>query len=71
MEGMSDNTTQRKALRQLEDEPADERLAYYRKPFMVLWAAVQEASSELPDEYSPPTGLTQHWFGERHRQAAA
>ena len=52
MEGMSDNTTQRKALRQLEDEPADERIAYYRKPFMVLWAAVQEASSELQDDYS-------------------
>lgn len=44
---MSDNTTQRKALQQLESEPSEERIAYYRKPFMVLWAAIQEASSEL------------------------
>ena len=70
MEGMSDNTTQRKALRQLEDEPADERIAYYRKPFMVLWAAVQEASSELQDDYSLSPELSQLWVAERIRQVA-
>lgn len=67
---MSDNTTQRKALRQLEDEPADERIAYYRKPFMVLWAAVQEASSELQDDYSLSPELSQLWVAERIRQVA-
>ena len=42
---MSDNTTQRKALQQLESEPSEERIAYYRKPFMVLWAAIQEVQA--------------------------
>lgn len=65
-EGMSDNTTQRKALRQLEDEPADERIAYYRKPFMVLWAAVQ-ASSELQDDYS--LSLNYHSYGSPNASA--
>ena len=47
---MSDNTSQRKALQQLESESDYDRITYYQKPFMVLWAAVQEASSELQDE---------------------
>ena len=29
----------------------EDQIAYYRKPFMVLWAAVQEASSELEEDY--------------------
>ena len=51
MERMSDNTSQRKALQQLEGESDYDRITYYQKPFMVLWAAVQEASSELQDDY--------------------
>ena len=58
MERMSDNTSQRKALQQLESESDYDRITYYQKSFMVLWAAVQEASSELQDDYalSPRTG---------------
>lgn len=58
MERMSDNTSQRKALQQLEGESDYDRITYYQKPFMVLWAAVQEASSELQDDYvlSPRAG---------------
>ena len=65
---MSDNTTQRKALQQLESEPSEERIAYYRKPFMVLWAAIQEASSELQDDYTLSPELSQLWVGEQIRQ---
>jgi len=60
---MSDNTTQRKALQQLESEPSEERIAYYHKPFMVLWAAIQEASSELQDDYTLSPELSQLWVG--------
>ena len=66
---MSDNTTQRKALQQLESEPSEERIAYYRKPFMVLWAAIQEASSELQDDYTLSPELSQLWVGEQIRQS--
>ncbi len=65
---MSDNTTQRKALQQLGDESPDERMAYVRKPFMVLWAAVQEASSELQDDYSIAPDLAQLWVAEQIRR---
>lgn len=67
---MSDNTTQRKALQQLENEPPEERIAYYRKPFMVLWAAVQEASSELQDDYALSPELSQLWVAEQIRQVS-
>ena len=67
---MSDNTTQRKALQQLESEPSEERIAYYRKPFMVLWAAIQEASSELQDDYTLSPELSQLWVGEQIRQVS-
>ena len=67
---MSDNTTQRKALQQLESEPSEERIAYYRKPFMVLWAAIQEASSELQDDYTLSPELSQLWVGEQIRQGS-
>ncbi len=67
---MSDNTTQRKALQQLESEPSEERIAYYRKPFMVLWAAIREASSELQDDYTLSPELSQLWVGEQIRQVS-
>ncbi|HAK71626.1 transcriptional regulator [Bifidobacterium sp. UBA6881] len=67
---MSDNTTQRKALRQLEDEPAEERIAYYQKPFMVLWAAVQEAASELQDDYALSPELAQLWVADQIRRVS-
>lgn len=70
MDPMSDNTTQRKALQQLEDEPCQERIAYYRKPFMVLWAAVQEASSELQDDHALSPELAQLWVAEQLRQVS-
>lgn len=63
---MSDNTTQRKALQQLESEPSEERIAYYRKPFMVLWAAIQEASSELQDDYTLSPELSQLWLASKY-----
>ena len=34
MERMSDNTSQRKALQQLESESDYDRITYYQKPFM-------------------------------------
>ena len=61
MERMSDNTSQRKALQQLESESDYDRITYYQKPFMVLWAAVQEASSELQDDYVLSPELAQLW----------
>lgn len=64
--GTSDNTTQRKALQQLESEPSEERIAYYRKPFMVLWAAIQEASSELQDDYTLSPQSSQLWVGREY-----
>ncbi len=65
---MSDNTMQRKALQQLDGETREERMAYVHKPFMVLWAAVQEASSELQDDYSMAPDLAQLWVAEQIRQ---
>ena len=62
---MSDNTSQRKALQQLESESDYDRITYYQKPFMVLWAAVQEASSELQDDYALSPELAQLWVAEQ------
>ena len=67
---MSDNTTQRKALQQLESEPSEERIAYYRKPFMVLWAAIQEAASDVAEDYDLPADMAQLWVAEQMRQVA-
>ena len=38
---MSANGIDRKALEQLHAESMGEQASYYRRPFMVLWAAVQ------------------------------
>ncbi|WP_133120868.1 transcriptional regulator [Bifidobacterium anseris] len=65
---MSMNTVDRRALEQLDDEPLDEQISYYRKPFMVLWAAVQESSAELVEDYGMSPELAQLWVAERLRQ---
>ena len=44
---MSENTEIRSALESLAAEPLTEQIDYYRKPFMVLWAAIQEAASDV------------------------
>lgn len=67
---MSDNSTDRKALEALAGEPSQEQIAYYRKPFMVLWAAVQEASSELSEDYDLSPEMAQLWVAERMRQVS-
>lgn len=67
---MSDNTSQRKALQQLESESDYDRITYYQKPFMVLWAAVQEASSELQDDYALSPELAQLWVAEQIRKVS-
>lgn len=67
---MSENTNDRKALDALAGEPQAEQIAYYRKPFMVLWAAVQEASSELEEDYGLSADLAQLWVAERMRQVS-
>ena len=41
-----------------------------RKAFMVLWAAIQEASSELQDDYTLSPELSQLWVGEQIRQVS-
>lgn len=70
MERMSDNTSQRKALQQLESESDYDRITYYQKPFMVLWAAAQEASSELQDDYALSPELAQLWVAEQIRKVS-
>lgn len=67
---MFDNTSDRKALRLLEDEDAQEQIMYYSKPFMVLWAAVQEAASEVAEDYGLSSELSQVWVAERLRQVS-
>ena len=48
---MSENTEIRAALESLAAEPLSEQIDYYRKPFMVLWAAIQEAASGVAEDY--------------------
>ena len=48
---MSENTEIRSALELLAAEPLTEQIDYYRKPFMVLWAAIQEAASDVAEDY--------------------
>ena len=44
---MSANGIDRKALEQLHAESMEEQVSYYRRPFMVLWAAVQESALDF------------------------
>ncbi len=67
---MSANGIDRKALEQLHAESMGEQISYYRRPFMVLWAAVQEASAELEEDYGMSTEVAQVWVAERLRQVA-
>jgi hypothetical protein len=65
---MSENSRDRETLDALSSEPLAEQIAYYRKPFMVLWAAIQEASSELVEDYGLSQDMAQLWVAERMRQ---
>lgn len=67
---MSENTEDRKALAAIDSEPLNEQIAYYRKPFMVLWAAIQEASSELVEDYGLSQDMAQLWVAEQMRQVS-
>ena len=67
---MSANGIDRKALEQLYAESMGEQVSYYRRPFMVLWAAVQEASAELEEDYGMSAEVAQVWVAERLRQVA-
>ncbi|EFA23129.1 hypothetical protein [Bifidobacterium gallicum] len=67
---MSLNQEDRRALEELCAETLDERLAYVRKPFMVLWAAVQEASAEVEEDYGLSADLAQVWVAEQLRRIA-
>ena len=67
---MSRNTDDRRALAAIESERMEDQIAYYRKPFMVLWAAVQEASSELEEDYGLSSDVSQLWVAERLRQVS-
>ena len=67
---MSRNTDDRRALAAIESERMEDQIAYYRKPFMVLWAAVQEASSELEEDYGLSSDVSQLWVAERLRQGS-
>lgn len=67
---MSRNTDDRRALAAIESERMEDQIAYYRKPFMVLWAAVQEASAELEEDYGLSSDIAQLWVAERLRQVS-
>ncbi|MEE1295566.1 MAG: transcriptional regulator [Bifidobacterium sp.] len=67
---MSRNSEDREALAQLDGEPPEEQVSYYRKPFMVLWAAVQESSTEIEEDYGLSGDLAQLWVAERLRRVA-
>ena len=67
---MSANGIDRKALEQLHAESMGDQVSYYRRPFMVLWAAVQEASAELEEDYGMSAEVAQVWVAERLRQVA-
>ena len=68
---MSENTEIRSALELLAAEPLTEQIDYYRKPFMVLWAAIQEAASDVAEDYDLPADMAQLWVAEQMRQVAA
>ncbi|MBT1163530.1 transcriptional regulator [Bifidobacterium felsineum] len=67
---MSENTEIRSSLESLASEPLDERIMYYRKPFMVLWAAIQEAASDVSEDYGLPQDMAQLWVAEQMRQVS-
>lgn len=67
---MSVNSDDRKALEALGAEEQSERLMYVRKPFMVLWAAVQEASGDLTEDYGMSQDMAQLWVAEQMRQVS-
>ena len=67
---MSENTEIRAAMESLAAEPLSEQIDYYRKPFMVLWAAIQEAASGVAEDYDLPTDMAQLWVAEQMRQVA-
>ena len=67
---MSENTEIRAALESLAAEPLSEQIDYYRKPFMVLWAAIQEAASGVAEDYDLPTDMALLWVAEQMRQVA-
>lgn len=67
---MSVNSDDRKALEALGAEEQSERLMYVRKPFMVLWAAVQEASGDLTEDYGMSQDIAQLWVAEQMRQVS-
>ena len=67
---MSENTEIRSALESLAAEPLTEQIDYYRKPFMVLWAAIQEAASDVAEDYDLPADMAQLWVAEQMRQVA-
>ena len=62
---MSENTEIRSALELLAAEPLTEQIDYYRKPFMVLWAAIQEAASDVAEDYDLPADMAQLWVAEQ------
>ena len=66
---MSENTEIRSALELLAAEPLTEQIDYYRKPFMVLWAAIQEAASDVAEDYDLPADMAQLWVAEQMRQS--
>lgn len=65
---MSDNSDDRRSLEALNGESGPEQIAYYRQPFKVLWAAVQQASVDIEDDYDLSRDLAQLWVAERMRQ---
>lgn len=67
---MTRNGDDRRGLETLSGEANEEQIAYYRKPFMVLWAAVQEASAELAEDYGLSQETAQLWVAERMRQVS-
>ncbi|RSX56094.1 transcriptional regulator [Bifidobacterium dolichotidis] len=67
---MSENQENRRALEELGNELFEEQLAYVRKPFMVLWAAVQEASAEVEEDYNLSPDLAQLWVADQLRRVS-
>lgn len=65
---MTASTHDRQALDALNHEPDVDRIAYYRTPFMILWAAVQEASAELQEDYGLSEDLARLWVAEQLRR---
>lgn len=67
---MSVNTDDKRALEELNAENLQEQISYYRTPFMVLWAAIQESAAEISEDYGLSSDLAQLWVAEQLRQAS-